>query len=372
MNKTMVKRKKKILFFTNGLQLGGGEKVMVSLANYLAENGFIVMLATTAKIGSGFDSLSSEVEVVDLGIKRILFAVPSLVVLLRKERPDVVFSSAIHSNVILMLALKLSFVQSRSVIRIGSPLSVVFGRFKSFKDKIIIPYLSSYLYKKADVVVSVSKGIADDLRDTLKTSGNNIVVIYSPKNINNIKAQSVEKTPRVFGEKGPYILFVGRTVIQKDLPTLIEAFQFVRKEVPESKLIVVGDGNRSGLETEGVIWEGAQDNPYVYMKNSDVLVLPSIWEGLPNVLLESLICETPIVATDCPSGGPREILAPETDYSNRLKDGIEEVGSGYLVPMCKPKLMAEAILKSLDRKDYVFKYDQFSEDVVMKSYLDIL
>jgi len=68
------------------------------------------------------------------------------------------------------------------------------------------------------------------------------------------------------------------------------------------------------------------------MKKSDLYVSASLWEGLPNALLEAMVCGLPSIAADC-SSGPREILAPNTDYRKRLAagDGIEYAQYGALL-----------------------------------------
>lgn len=103
--------------------------------------------------------------------------------------------------------------------------------------------------------------------------------------------------------------------MQKNYTTLIKAFALVKKEV-DARLVILGDGEeRKKLEllvnelgiNDSVSMPGFVDNPYAYMSRADVFVLPSLWEGFPNVLVEAMACNTPVIATDCP-GGSAEIL----------------------------------------------------------------
>jgi glycosyltransferase involved in cell wall biosynthesis len=130
-------------------------------------------------------------------------------------------------------------------------------------------------------------------------------------------------------------------VPQKDFATLLKAFSHVRRSQP-AHLVIIGEGRlRSELEAlaqslgiDKDVWmPGFTDNPYAFMGRASVLVLSSICEGLPNVLLEALACGCPIVSTDCPSG-PSEILQNGT--------------VGPLVPVGDVQALAKAILSTLE------------------------
>ena len=137
------------------------------------------------------------------------------------------------------------------------------------------------------------------------------------------------------------------------------------------KLIILGDGeDKEEVEElikeldveEWVSMPGFVENPYSYMKRSDVFVLSSRWEGLPSVLIEAMALGVPVVSTDCPSG-PGEIL----------KDGRY----GELVPVGDHKAMAEAIVKVLREKKSTkdaeeFVKSEFSVEKVAEEYIKIL
>jgi glycosyltransferase involved in cell wall biosynthesis len=110
-----------------------------------------------------------------------------------------------------------------------------------------------------------------------------------------------------------FCLFVGRINFRpKRLDRLLRGYRASGVDLP---LVLIGDGEHERLQQEiaslGLqdrVWTlGARDNPYPYMQRASVLLLSSDYEGLPNVLLESLACGTPVVSTDCLSG-PRDIL----------------------------------------------------------------
>jgi glycosyltransferase involved in cell wall biosynthesis len=170
-----------------------------------------------------------------------------------------------------------------------------------------------------------------------------ITVIYNPVFTPDLlhKAQEPVDHPWFAPAGLPVILGVGRLAEQKDFFTLIRAFALVRQHRP-ARLIIVGEGpDRPGLEAlarelgvaDDVSLPGFSTNPYAYMRQADVFVLSSLFEGLPAVLVEALAVGVPIVSTRCPHG-PEEIL----------QDGI----CGPLVPVGDAAAMADAICATLD------------------------
>ncbi len=166
----------------------------------------------------------------------------------------------------------------------------------------------------------------------------------------------------------PVVLGVGRLTRQKNFGTLISAFARLRATKP-ARLIILGEGEeRSHLENlvqeRGLAGDvelpGFVQNPYAYMHRAAVFVLSSIWEGLPNSLIEALACGCPVVSTDCP-GGPAEIL-------DRGK-------YGHLVLPGDPESMAEAIGKVLNGdkrqppRSWLAKYEI---ETVLNEYLAVL
>ena len=106
---------------------------------------------------------------------------------------------------------------------------------------------------------------------------------------------------------------------------------------------------------------GYSDNPYSYMGKADLFVSASLWEGMPNVVLEALVCGLPVISSDC-SSGPREILAPDTDYRIRIKEGVEYAKYGVLTPVGDEEALVEAMTKMLGDGDLRAKYSSLSKE----------
>lgn len=158
-------------------------------------------------------------------------------------------------------------------------------------------------------LIAVSRGVADDLQRELGLTGANIVLLYNPFDLDEIRrlaAQAPAGLPRE-----PYVLHVGRFAPQKRHDLLFHAWRLAALPHKLVLLTPPSPALDSLIAAAGVagsvVVAGFQPNPYPWMRAADTLVLCSDHEGLPNVLVEALICGTRVVSTDCPSG-PREIL----------------------------------------------------------------
>ncbi|CAB1370370.1 glycosyltransferase [Denitratisoma oestradiolicum] len=158
-------------------------------------------------------------------------------------------------------------------------------------------------------LIAVSAGVADDLREGLGLD-TRIVTIPNLFDSHAIRVAAAEPASGLPGR--PYGIHVGRFAPQKRHDLLLEAWGRL-EQAPLLVLLTAPDPALTALIAarglEGrVLVAGFQTNPYPWIAGAELLVLCSDHEGLPNVLIESLLCGTPALSTDCPSG-PAEILA---------------------------------------------------------------
>ncbi|ETJ35922.1 Glycosyl transferase, group 1, partial [human gut metagenome] len=177
--------------------------------------------------------------------------------------------------------------------------------------------------------------------DKMKTT-----VIYNPvdiKYIDSLKNEEIEdKYKYIFDENT--IITSGRLTYQKGQWYLIRALKKVKKELPNAKLVILGQGelekNLKKLVAElnledSVFFLGFKSNPFKYIKNSKVFVLPSLFEGFGNVITETMECGTIVISTDCKSG-PKEILNP-SNMEEKVND-MFIANYGILIPVFDGKV----------------------------------
>lgn len=234
---------------------------------------------------------------------------------------------------------------------------------------------SSSLYiscKLADKIFGISKDLVAQLTDIYPWTKEKCSVIYNRIDLNSLKGKKEEG---VYQASSPAFISVGRLEPVKGYRHLINAFKIVKESLPSASLSFVGDGSmRKALENQvdelglksSVFFLGLQENPFKYLKKSDICVQTSITEGFMNVLVEACACGVPAISTDCRSG-PREILS---ERSNRCKDAIEYAEYGVLVPGFttpdsiepqKEKLLADAMVELASNKELYRKYKNVVE-----------
>lgn len=161
-------------------------------------------------------------------------------------------------------------------------------------------------------IVVLTDDCANDLKELCPKYSDKILRIYNPIDIKDIKHRASETKPI----DGDYFCCVSRLSGDKDIMTLLNAFEAFYRQNKKTKLVIVGDGDRASeyknyakklKSAKQIYFVGMQKNPFVYMKNARANILSSFGEGLPTVLIESSVLGVLNVASDC-KYGPREIL----------------------------------------------------------------
>jgi len=363
---------KKIAFLLESLKLGGIGRLTLLLAEELADRGYQVDLVLLKKQGQYLKQVPSNVRIVDLKAKKLLLSSHLIGSYLKRENAAVLISANERVNIMALLAKKLFRVKTKLIISVHVNNSEAIARQEASIYKKLVILVARRIYRWADKVVAVSKGVAEDLEKLFLVSRDKIDVIYNPVISKDIgkKANEAVDHPWLNQDRLPVILGVGRLIRQKDFSTLVKSFYEIKKEIADAKLIILGEGEeRLKLEREinelelndDVDLPGYVENPYSYMKKSEVFVLSSAWEGFGNVLVEAMAVGTPVVSTECPSG-PTEIL--------------EGGKYGPLVAVGDAGSLAAAainILKDPPESSFLIRRAQdFSVDKAVNKYLEIL
>jgi len=358
---------KRVALIINHLSGGGAERAVSKISLALGGHyDLFLILSDGSKIDYEFEG-----RLVDLGIPhadnillKMINAVKRIIKLRKvKKMHDIDISISFHelSNV----ANIFSRQRDRIILSVRNVLS---ERNKKVIYDRLYGIIVKFFYNRADRIVAVSELCKRDLVKNFKLEGDRITVIYNLYNFDSIRQLSDEKdkmTLPLLEQK--YISTMGRLADAKGHWHLIRAFSEVHRSFPDVKLYILGDGElrdylkslAADLALENhVLFMGYQKNPFKYLANSKLFVLPSLFEGFPNALAEAMACGVPVISFDCPSG-PREILAPDTDIASQTK-AIEYAQSGILVPAGdgtkymaddpltrEERILSEAIIKLL-------------------------
>jgi glycosyltransferase involved in cell wall biosynthesis len=297
------------------LDIGGAELAVLRLAEEFVAGGREVHLASLTSGGTLGAALPANVVFHDLAGRRegnfsgvaLAFAMlPKLVGLLRDLKPDVILSSMTGTNFLTVVARRCARCASRLVLREESSAINIRSQIK----KRALPKL----YARANDIIAVSGGVACDLRD-MGVTGPRIHVIHNPVDMQRLQQLAGVGPGLPDDDLRPYVIALGRLTVAKDHVTLLRAY--ATSDLRKShRLVIVGEGDQRaiiehlvkdlGISSQ-VLLTGAMVNPYRVLAGASLLVLPSRWEGLGNVLLEAMAFGVPVVSTDC-CHGPRELL----------------------------------------------------------------
>jgi glycosyltransferase involved in cell wall biosynthesis len=288
-------------------------------------------------------------------------------------RPDVILSALTYANLVAIWAKHKSGSRVPVIVSERIALSTYCAapsNFRKWRWR-YLPEVVRRTYPGADAVVTVSRGVAEDLITTIGLNKNSVTTIHNPVVDDNLRARARQTLdhPWFAPDAAPVILAVGRLTEQKDFATLLRAFAGVRAK-REARLVILGEGrlredlqdlaNNLGIQAD-VAMPGFVENPFQYMARASVLVLSSQYEGLPGVLIQALACACPVVSTDCP-GGSREIL--------------DDGNIGALVEVGDANGMAQAVLAQMDHptpKDILLRRaEDFSVEGGVSNYLALL
>ncbi|HEX4954132.1 MAG TPA: glycosyltransferase [Thermoanaerobaculia bacterium] len=357
-------------FFVPSLRGGGAERVTVLLAAAVAARGVTADLVLAQAVGPYLATVPEGVRVVDLAARRVVAALPALTRYLRRERPEVLMATLANANVVAALARRRSGVPMRLVLREGSPIRQMAGRSGRLRG-LVMPTFVRRFYPLADLLLANAQSIADELAQELGGEGPPIRVLANPIEPERLRAAAaaLDAADLPVGS-GPLFVAAGRLTEQKDFPTLLEALALLRRRGMSARLVILGEGpdrrllealvERRGLGG-AVRLPGFRDALPAFLARAQGFVLPSRWEGQPNVLLEALALGCSPVATDCP-GASAEILA-----GGRF---------GRLVPMEDPErlatAMAETVERPFDAADLAARAEEFSVARLLPRYLGAL
>ena len=302
----------KVLHLIQKSQLRGAEIFASQLAGHINQTGnkaiIISIFPGTADLPfqGTISSLDGNLKGRFIDIK----AWKKLADIIRAEKPDVIQANAGDTLKYAVFS-KIIYRWSQPIVfRNASTISLYIRTWLQRK-------WNSFLFHFAERIISVSDTSATDFSKLFPEYKHKIITIpigieheTLPPEMNNKEI----KQPYLNG-RGPRIIHVGGFTFEKNHSGLVEIFELIVAQNPSATLYLVGDGPLK-QEMEQIVklknlqsnikFCGFQKNAIDYIRQADVLILPSIIEGLPGVILEAFYCKVPVVAYDV--GGIKEIL----------------------------------------------------------------
>ena len=284
-----------------------------------------------------------------------------------------------------------SFGPSANMVNALSKTSLtrVFLGLRGYQDVADDPKMKLYV-RKADRIICCSKEIEAIVQE--KYGYLQTATLYNPYDAEGITELSKEKVTdlpwKMEDEDRPRILIgVGRDDPIKGFWHLIKAFYLVQKEIPQMRLIIMGDGSFeqakslvSELQLEQkVYFPGVRKNPYKYLAASEMFLLSSYTEGFPNVLVEAMILGRPLISTDCRTGpaeilehGKYGILVPDMgdteDYSGDTISEKETYFAEKIIEVLKDSERQKELSELERKRAGEFDYDSYVDNLLKLCY----
>jgi len=332
----------RVIVVTPVYALSGVPLAQIRLAKVLARIGHNVTLII-GKINKGFElPLIENIDVIVLGKKRVITMFKDIINISNSSSPDVIFSAEDHLNIIIMLA---SFLFRKEAKISCSSRVTPFDTYSKnpFKKGFYLKFLMKFLMNRADVLSCVSEDMVTQYQSLFKNSRHQrIYNIIGPDDIEILKAEKVNHD--WFNGNYEVIIGAGNLSPWKGFTDLIKAFSLIKNK-KSLKLVILGDGPEKH-DLVNLIYElkledkiqllGNVSNPFKYFSKSSLFVLSSRVEGLPNVIVEAMMCGCKIVSYDCPTG-PREILQ-NGKYGTLVKPGDISMLSSSMIDLLKNTL----------------------------------
>lgn len=377
----------RILCCCGSLESGGSERQLWQLAVGLSAPRFAAEIYLIYRRGVYLEKVPAHIPVIDFASQASPGGwrspgsihrqqVNHLIRTLRQRQIDVVYDRTFHMTLLTAAACRVTRTPRVSVI--VSPPSQDFvrsnERFRWIKKRL----LRRAYRDQRSICLAVTDSVAQDAANFYGLSRGKIWVVPSPIDICEVEqAAQADIAPELAPATRPTTwrwLVVGRLSGEKGQRLAIRAMATLRDMRPDLicdqaiELVLIGDGPQRGALVElvqqlglqsSVRFEGQLANPYPWIRAAELLCIPSLYEGLPNVALEAMCLHTPIVATDC-SGSLRELLGVQS-FSTAPQASVKpaqtlappgqyiEGERGVLISVNDEAALARAVLDRFDR-----------------------
>lgn len=357
--------KTKILIIIPSLSSGGAEKALVKMLKYFDYSKYEVHLCVVIRKGVYFDDIPNNVKISTIfnfsyfaklfeifHIKlKCNFLYRQFVRYKIKDTYDVGISFQDSSYTDLLFFLNDRIKKKIAWIR-SSYQSYI--NYSKYLNKRYINLIINERYKKLDAIVFVSN---DAMKEFINVFGvfSRMEVIYNLMDVESVKIKAKDKTYRVIDNNICNIVALGSLYPVKGYDKLIYAADLLKKDGIKFKINIIGDGflrkrllelvNNLGLKKE-IDFIGYLSNPYPLLSLSDIYIMTSLSEALPNALCEAMILGLPVIATNC--SGCREVLDNGL-FGMMVEQTPEDIYEGLKEMITNKDLRKGYVKKSLER-----------------------
>lgn len=351
----------KILFYINALARGGAERVMANLSSQFAEHGAEVLFATSYPVEREYP-LNPRIKRFNLEnrnykcprIKRNYIRIKALREICKREKPDVLITFMAEPNFRAIMATIGLPIKTIVSVR-NDPEREYAGKIMRFVGKHILPMADGCVFQTEDA----KKWFPQKLQKK-----STIIFNAVKKDFFKSNRQPIDGL----------VVTCGRIEEQKNQKMLIKAFEKVIEKYPKAKLEIYGEGSLKE-ELENLIAElglqksiklmGQTSNVVEVLEKADIFVLPSLYEGMPNALMEAIAVGIPCIATDCPCGGTKMLL--KEDNGILIKNNVEELQNAIIYLLMNNEVK---IKMGIAAKNSSYKFDMETIFDKWKLYVD--
>ncbi len=318
----------KILICISQLKKGGAERVTSNLANYLSQKNE-VSIGILRNIGIEYD-LQSNIEIINFEtieqsnkpkILKYVYRYKNIKKKLSEKRYDIILTFLPEASFMILL-----FQKKFNLNVIVSVRNDPKVEYKKYSKKILM----KWLYKRANGFVFQTSDAQKYFSSKIQQKGTIIMNSISDKFM-------IEQA--YGGIRQKVIVSVGRLCEQKNQIMLLKVFKQIINKYPNYSLIIYGDGDKRNELEQYIQENGMQENVMLpgivneiekEIYKASMFVLTSNFEGMPNSLIEAMCLGIPCISTDCPCGGPKEIIQDgengfliEVNNHNQLAEKME-------------------------------------------------
>lgn len=341
-----MQQKSKVMFVTASTSGGGAERMLFNIINGI-NNKKCLVITSSDKVPS---NQNPDYDVTILGKEHAINAFKGIIKCINEFSPNYIFTTSSNVGYLLILAHAFTFVKYKVYIRCAVTPCEIYGN--GMKNT-ILKYVNRFTYRWSDLVIAQTNFMKADIEKAYSVPADKVKTIRNIIDGNFLKSQSIQYNVSDFDSSYYNIVALGALYSIKGFDLLIDAVAPLIQSGLKIRLYIIGNeryenGYKLFLQDKidnyglhnSIALLGAKANPYPYVKTANLLVMSSRKEGFPNVVLEALYLQTPVVATNC------------VDFSGVIVEGVH----GYVVNKGEVESLRVGIQKAMNTEFDLTKY----------------